>query len=193
MPLRFYKKMNIYAGITDHFIKKGYIKAEDRDVFIYGFDIIAYTVWSTAVLLLFGLVFHQFKASVFIILLFYIFQSCGGGYHAHSHLQCLSGMILGLIAGFCFIFLCDIPVVLTVLMCIGFLMLIIFPIVIHPNKKHLEKNRRSLAIRSICITLIVSAISAVTVIRNNEMLYIFAASFFLSGLSRTAGHFLYDR
>lgn len=79
----------IISRLTDSLIRKGYIPEDERDIFLYGFDITIYTIWSTIVLLLIGLLLCQFSATVVIIVGFYTFQSVGGGYHAKTHLKCL--------------------------------------------------------------------------------------------------------
>lgn len=63
--------MKIIADLTDFLIWKGYIDPEDRDIYLYGFDIFFYTIWSTAVLLLIGLILRQFWAVVIICNLFW--------------------------------------------------------------------------------------------------------------------------
>ncbi len=79
--------------LTDYLIKKGQIREEDRELYHYGFDIIFYSIWSTAVLLMIGQLLHRLVPSLIIVYGFYTFQSNGGGYHASTHLNCLLTMI----------------------------------------------------------------------------------------------------
>ena len=76
--------------LTQKSIDHGLISEEDREIYEYGFEITIYTIWSTIVLLLIGLALRQLWASLIIVALFYTFQSTGGGYHADTHLKCLS-------------------------------------------------------------------------------------------------------
>lgn len=179
--------MTLFPHLTDYLIKKHYIDPEDRDIYLYGFDIIFYTIWSTAVLLLLGLVFKQFWAGVIIVFLFYIFQSSGGGFHADTHLKCLLTMILGLCAGLSFIFIRERHMILWILTAIGAFLLFSFPLVLHPNKAHLEKERQSLSARSIVITAVSMTAVIICNIIWDRMLYAFSAAFLLSGISRIGG------
>ena len=36
----------IISRLTDSLIRKGYIPEDERDIFLYGFDITIYTIWS---------------------------------------------------------------------------------------------------------------------------------------------------
>ena len=150
-----------------------------------------YTIWSTAVLLLIGLVLRQFPAALIIVLGFYTFQSAGGGYHANTHLKCLLTMIVGLLAGFSFVFIKERPTVLWTLLGIGALLLFLFPLVLHPNKAYLGTERKRLTIRSVIVTL--SVIMPVIFINVfwDRFLYAFSAVCILAGVSRIAGKLAY--
>ena len=91
--------------LTQKCINRGLIQEEEREIYEYGFDVTIYTIWSTAVLFLIGLVLQQFPASLIIVLGFYVFQSTGGGYHARTHQKCLLTMIVGLLVGLSLVFI----------------------------------------------------------------------------------------
>ena len=93
-------------------IRKGYIEADDREVYAYGFDIIFYTIWSTAVLLIIGILFRKFLEAAVMVAVFYAFQCTGGGYLANTHWKCLLTMVVGLIVGLIMCCLGIAPVVL---------------------------------------------------------------------------------
>ena len=184
--------MRAVTKLTDSCIRKGYFPEEDRELYEYGFDIIIYTIWSTVVLLLLGTVLRQFWAAVIIVSIFYVFQSSGGGYHANSHLKCLLCMVVGLLAGLSFHFLNDRPVLLWSLLCLGCMLLLSCPLVLHPNKSYLEAERKRLTIRSIITTLsllviVISIRLWKTDVFKNELLFAFSAAFLLSGISRIIG------
>ncbi len=188
--------MTIYENITAFCIRKGYVSEEDRELYGYGFDIIFYTIWSTAVLLLVGLVLKRFLATLIIVSVFYTFQSSGGGYHANSHLKCFLFMLAGLLTGLSFFYLNNLPGVLWSLLGLGALVLVFFPLVLHPNKSHLETERKRLTIRSVVTTISLLLVAVVLsfwkpVLFRNELLDAFSAAFFLSGISRIIGKFVY--
>ena len=185
--------MKMIESLTDNLIRKGHIPQEDRDIYLYGFDITFYTIWSTVALLLIGLALQQFWAAVIIVSLFYTFQSTGGGYHAKSHLACLLTMILGLLAGLGFVFFRKWTFVLWVFFGIGSVLLFSFPLVLHPNKSFLNAKRGPLTIRSEITTLFLMSCVIALNIYWNRYLHSFSAAFLLSGLSRIAGKIIYDR
>ena len=179
--------------IVDHLIQKGHIPKEDRDIYLYGFDITIYTIWSTAVLLIIGLCLRQFWAAAIIMFGFYTFQTTGGGYHAKTHLRCFLSMVFGLLVGLSFVFLKNHPVILWILLGIGALLLLLIPLVLHPNKSYLETERKRLTIRSVVLTLSVLVSVIVLNIFWNSFLYAFSAMFLLAGISRIAGKIAYDK
>ena len=173
--------------LTQKSIDHGLISEEDREIYEYGFDITIYTIWSTIVLLLIGFVLRQFWASLVIVTGFYTFQSSGGGYHADTHLKCLSSMITGLLAGLSFVFLKDLPVCLWIFLGAGASFLLSVPLVLHPNKAYLETEKKRLTIRSVMITLSVLISVIVLNIFWDRMLCAFSAMFLLAGISRLTG------
>ena len=185
--------MNIYSSLTDYLIKKDYIKEEDRDIYIYGFDICAYTIWSTSILLIIGSLFRDFLSTLVIVTMFYTFQSVGGGYHAKSHIRCLTGMICGLVVGLSLYFISDLVILLWSLMGIGLLLLFVFPLVLHPNKSFLWPDSHKLSIKSRIVTVLVFIFVCIAGFYIPGLLYAFSASFFLSGISRIAGKIAYGR
>ena len=177
--------------LTQKCINRGLIQEEEREIYEYGFDVTIYTIWSTAVLFLIGLVFRQFLASLIIVLGFYTFQSTGGGYHANTHLKCLLTMIVGLLVGLFFVFFKEYHFILWALLWIGVLMLLLFPLVLHPNKSYLEAERKPLSSRSVIVTLSIGALAIIINAFRNEFLYAFSAVFLLAGISRIAGKVAY--
>ena len=193
MGIPFKNNMKSIDILVDHLIRSGHIPEEDRDIYLYGFDITFYTIWSTAVLLLIGLFCRQFPAAVIIVAGFYTFQTTGGGYHAKSHLKCFLTMIAGLLVGLSFIFLKGFPVLLWILLGIGALLLFLVPLVLHPNKSYLETERKRLTIRSVVLTLSLLVSVIVLNIFWNSFLYAFSVMFLLAGISRIAGKIAYDK
>ena len=179
--------------LTQTFIERGYIPEEEREVYEYGFDITIYTIWSTAALLLLGLLLRQFASTVILVFGFYTFQTTGGGYHAKTHLRCFLTMVAGLLVGLSFVFLEKWSVLLWILLGIGALLLFLVPRVLHPNKSYLETERKRLTVRSVVVTLSLLVSVIVLNIFWNKLLYAFSAVFLLAGISRIAGKIAYGR
>lgn len=165
---------------------------EDRETLIYGVDIIFYTIWSTALLLLIGLLLKQFYAAVFIVFGFYALQSHGGGYHAKTHLKCLLTMIFGLLFGLAWVYIGDRTRVLYSIFAVSLLILLLFPLVLHPNKAYIRDESRRLTVISILITAAVS-ISGLLLFKYFHLpLYVLSVTFFLAAVSRIAGKIVYS-
>ena len=134
-------------------IRAGVAADEDREVYEYGIDIALYTLLSTLGLLAIGLAFGRFFEGALMIAVFYLCQSYGGGYHAHSHLTCFVTMAAGLAAA---LGLLLVPIPLAahlVLAALSLLLLVRFPLVLHENKSYLEADRGRLTRRSYIVSI----------------------------------------
>ena len=182
----------LYRILTQSFINRDMIAEEEREIYEYGFDITIYTIWSTAALLLLGLLLRQFFPALILVFGFYTFQTTGGGYHAKTHLRCFLTMVSGLLVGLSSVFIKDRLVLLWSLLSIGALLLLLVPLVLHPNKSYLEAERKRLTIKSIAVTLSVLVCAVVLNSFWSRMLYAFATVFLLAGISRIAGKIAYN-
>lgn len=179
-------------SITRYCFKKGWISEDEQDIYEYGFDITIYTVWSTAVLLLIGFLLHQTVPAIILVFGFYTFQTIGGGYHANTHFRCFSTMVFGLLTGLSFSFLKEQYTILWCILGASGLILIIIPLVLHPNKAYLEPEMKHLSIRSFIITILLLTATVILNSFYNRMFYVFSAVFFLAALSRIAGKIAYQ-
>ena len=128
--------------IVKLFEKRGVIcaSAEEREVYIYGFDIAIYTFLSTLGLFFIGWMAGRPIETTLLIFVYYINQSFGGGFHASSHLMCFLTMVLGEL-----LFLISFLLPYSLLACIGIsvislLFMWLHPLVLHPNKSYLKKK-----------------------------------------------------
>lgn len=136
--------------------KRGVIcaSAEEREVYIYGFDIAIYTFLSTLGLFFIGWMAGRPIETTLLIFLYYINQSFGGGFHASSHLMCFLTMVLGEL-----LFLASFLLPYSLLTCIGIsvislLFMWMHPLVLHPNKSYLKKKAPQLIKHSRQILLV---------------------------------------
>lgn len=74
--------------ITFILVKNKIIDIDDRDIYIYGFQIIISTLIITMLLLILGIVLNKVILTLFFISTFIILRSCTGGYHAESFIGC---------------------------------------------------------------------------------------------------------
>ena len=161
---------------------------EQRDVISYGLEAFLYTVISTAVLILYGMILGQVKATIIIIGVFYTNQTIGGGFHAKTHVKCIITMLIGL--SFALIILrinCIPPIVYRSIGFLGCVLLLFFPLVLHKNKRYLEPRRYYLKRRSIIVTVIETVMVALTAFYDIALCNAALIGLFLSGISRFAG------
>ena len=137
------------------YLSRGTRMDEDAQaVCLYGIDIFLYTLISSISLLLIGTLAHRFFETAIWITLYYLNQTFGGGYHATSHLKCFITMAVSLAA--CLLLLTvAIPLYLQILLLVvSSMLLFLFPLRLHENKRYLAKHSRFFVIRYRCILLL---------------------------------------
>lgn len=174
--------------IVKLFEKRGVIcaSAEEREVYIYGFDIAIYTFLSTLGLFFIGWMAGRPIETTLLIFLYYINQSFGGGFHASSHLMCFLTMVLGEL-----LFLVSFLLPYSLLACIGIsvislLFMWMHPLVLHPNKSYLRKKASQLIKRSRQILLVEIALLIVFILLNMPVIMqTISLTLLLSAISRS--------
>lgn len=174
--------------IVKLFEKRGVIcaSAEEREVYIYGFDIAIYTFLSTLGLFFIGWMAGRPIETTLLIFLYYINQSFGGGFHASSHLMCFLTMVLGEL-----LFLVSFLLPYSLLACIGIsvislLFMWMHPLVLHPNKSYLRKKASQLIKRSRQILLVEIALLIVFILLNvSVIMQTISLTLLLSAISRS--------
>lgn len=149
--------MNLASTIVSFLEKHGAVNSKFREVYVYGCDIALYTAFSTAGLLLIGAMAGRLWQTVILISIFYINQSVGGGFHASTHMRCFLTMVIGLLL---FVASCTISMDRVTVGCIGLgsvIVLYLFPLILHKNKRHLI-SRSAALIRRSRITVIAQAV-----------------------------------
>ena len=128
--------------IVQWFEKRGIINPsqDERDIYTYGFELAIYTLVSTFGLLTIGFLLGYPLETCFIITLYYVNQTLGGGFHASSHLSCFLSMCAGLVA-ILILLQFSLPNLLYAGLGIGSLLVLYFnPLVLHKNKQFLLKT-----------------------------------------------------
>ena len=75
--------------------KADIIKAEDRDVYIYGLDLVLFTIINLSAVILTAALFGRLYETIILLSVVIPLQSFGGGYHAETHLRCFLIMFIG--------------------------------------------------------------------------------------------------
>lgn len=81
-----------YEYLADQMIAHAVANPEDKDVIVYGLDMIIYTLVSLGALVLFGALFDLALPTALILLIELPIQNYGGGYHARTHFMCFFWM-----------------------------------------------------------------------------------------------------
>lgn len=129
--------------------------AEEREKCKYSLRILLYTVFSTAGLLMIGMISGSVWQTVLVIAVLYANQTVGGGYHADTEAGCFTAMAAGL-TGILILIRCRIPLyILVIILVLSYTVLLLIPVTFHRNKKYLQKTasdhkRRSEAVSTLC-------------------------------------------
>ena len=130
----------------------------------YGMETLLYTIFSTAGLLLVGLICNRLVEAVIIVGIYYTNQTIGGGFHARTHIRCFLVMILCLTIALLISLLSIAKPGLVFLCLFSVITLIKHPLVLHDNKKYLLVHRRKLISRSIISVSILSMVAILTIL-----------------------------
>lgn len=125
-------------------------KIEDskRDVYIYAINLLLYTVVSTLGLIAISATLGKTTEGIIIILIYYVNQTLGGGFHASTHLRCFFTMAILLLAGLLALELHPSRTLLKAIVLIAGIVLFIFPLILHQNKSYLLPRSKGMRIRS---------------------------------------------
>lgn len=169
-----------------------YVEPEREDTIRYGIEIMLYTVLSTMGLLIIGGIMHRFSEAVIIVVIYYLNQTVGGGYHSSTHIRCFLTMALFLVGG---LFLLSIhsPIWVTVIITLfSLIVLYVFPLVLHEHKQYLLPKAHILSSKSrfiIIIELLVGIIMASCC--ENKWLQAYAMGLLFSALSRLVARIMH--
>ena len=85
----------IIQKTVSYWISEKLISDYDRDIYEYGFELILSSVINIVVILISGILVGRLPESIVLLLIVIPLQSCGGGYHAKTHLRCFLIMYIG--------------------------------------------------------------------------------------------------
>ena len=173
--------------IVSLFERRGAIRPDEREVYIYGCDIVLYTLISTLGLLVLGTAFGRLLEAVLCVGIFYINQSFGGGYHADTHMRCFVTMAAGLLIYILSLSLLLPPMVYWVCGFLALVLLYAVPLVLHKNKAYLARHKQQLIKRSRLVTLAQFSIFLLAgLLPGSGMAQVFGSALALCSVSRLA-------
>ncbi len=80
--------------ITDFFIFKNIIKGSEKDIYVYGLDLIISGLVSAISIIIIGCITGTLSEAVIYLIIMISIRMYTGGYHANTHLQCTLTFIL---------------------------------------------------------------------------------------------------
>lgn len=181
----------ISKRIVSHLKKKGII-IHDEDVYLYGCDAVIYTIVSTIGLLTIGFLCHRAIHACVFIAIFYLNQSIGGGFHANSHWKCFSVMSIAMLIGFGMMEITEMHPCLSCIAIPSLFVLLLIPLVLHPNLQHLQSKSRTLIQKSrIATAFQAAALIIISLLKIVTPSIALSVSITLSAISRIIGYYIY--
>lgn len=86
---------HVINKITKLWIGAGIIEEADEDIYEYGLDLIIYSILNIVAIVLTAVIMNKLPESIILVAAVIPLQSCGGGYHAKTHLRCFLIMYIG--------------------------------------------------------------------------------------------------
>lgn len=176
-------------GIYAKFHQRGIVKADDRDVFEYGLDLLLFTLATNVTLLILGAVTGFFWHSLILMIAFAALQSTCGGYHAQTHMKCFITTAAGWGVGRLLItFLPDVLVLLMPLY--GAIVIWTVAPLEHENAPMSVTKKARMRILGRTLMVCIVLCGAILYMVSNVYARPCFAAVFLSGVSLTAGKIL---
>jgi len=78
----------VAVKIADFLYKNNTIRDEDKDIYVYGFEIFISNIINFTIVVVLGYLLHQFYQALLFFIAFVITRSYSGGYHASTYFKC---------------------------------------------------------------------------------------------------------
>lgn len=75
--------------ITVFFVSKGIIDEGQKDIFVYGLELLLYGILESILIILTGVVVNSLITGIIYLLGMMIIRTYTGGYHADTHMRCI--------------------------------------------------------------------------------------------------------
>lgn len=150
--------LTIIAKRVTEFLLPDSTDTQERSLCEYGCELWIYTMISTAGLLLLGVLLNEFWGTIVMIVVFYLCQSYGGGFHASSHFRCFLTMSIAVMSG-TFLLHCSFsPSAMFFILCSSIVFLLVIPLILHPNKYYLLSEQITLCKKSRAVTVTIAVV-----------------------------------
>jgi len=154
---------SIIKNVVSSWVSSGIILDTDSDIYEYGFELILFSIINVTIIILTSLFVNKVPESIALLLAVIPLQSCGGGYHAKTHMRCFLIMYIG---WWICIWLLPYISLLFMVLIIALSLIMIFTLapVSHENVTLSDKQRLKMKHYVRIISIIIAIISVVTYI-----------------------------
>jgi len=174
----------LYSKLTDQLT----LTDDQRIAGRYGMEAAIYTIVSTAMLLIYGAILGELASTCVMIVVYYVNQTVGGGFHADTHMKCFLTMIVGLTLGIIVLKIgCVSLVIASIITGISMIVLWKIPLVLHRNKQFLESGRTILSRKSRMYLLIEFMLFIVMTFASQDTISAVSIGLLFAMISRVAG------
>ncbi|MCC8042433.1 MAG: accessory gene regulator B family protein [Oscillospiraceae bacterium] len=149
-----------FAKSTVHFfVKRNIIESEDEEVYAYGTELLYSAVLNILLAIIISIITNTFYPTFLFMLSFVVIRQYIGGYHAETHIGCMS--ILGVLLIVFSQFIRFVPseaviLISMILTAISVAFTIMFAPVEHPNKPLSKKEKNNLRKRGIIAVIVIA-------------------------------------
>lgn len=143
--------------VTDFLLRQGIIKNEEKDIYVYGTELIISSIINLFICLIISLLFKDFIDGLIFFISFSSLRRFTGGFHSKSFLRC--NIIFAIIVVMTLLFnmffskIFDNVVATVILIIFSLLSIVLFSPVYNANKKLSKYERKLFLIKSVVVYL----------------------------------------
>ena len=181
--------------ITLFYIKKGKIEEDDREVYEYSFEMLISTIINFLIMIVGALITKRYWETALFTFSFLLFRKFFGGYHAKTHIGCISILvIMYLTMIFMIRFDARLLSIIAMIICsLSIIPVLLLSPVSHPNNP-IDKNRiKMYNIVSIFLVLLVVILAYLNYTKVSNTCYsiVFSIPLLFSIVAMIIGYVLY--
>ena len=144
--------------VTDFLLRQEIIKNEEKDIYVYGTELIISSIINLFICLIISILFKDFINGLIFFISFSSLRRFTGGFHSKSFLRCniifaiivVTTLLLNTYSGY----IIDSVIVNVILIIFSLLSIVLFSPVYNDNKKLSEYERKLYLIKSVVVYLI---------------------------------------
>ncbi len=158
----------IAERLTRHLLRCNIINEEDKDIYIYGLELLVSFIFSVSIIILLGVLLNSIFETIIFLMVFILLRGFSGGFHARTYWMC--SFVTFLTYGISLLFSKLIFIHLIgymILFVIGVIIMIIFSPIDHPNKALSQKQKKKF--KSLSVIVFVVFISAGIFMRDTSV------------------------